>query len=192
MQAIALFIYFLSLRPSIRQSNDLALFNPSISYHTIPCSTLTTIPFISLIILPLPYILTVLHAQNPTKFTPSIIQDRHWTEGFSALRVGLLCAAFFGAGLMRRGPRLFYQPVSLESGNGTGPLANVKIDTTKPYKAPISGEPRGLAMPAMGKLNENRKDVEPEPNVLDYENCSVLSAFFIGFVSPPRNVGRTQ
>lgn len=126
----------------------------------------------------------VLNAQSPTTIALSEIQHFQWIEGLSALRVGLLFATFFGAGLMRRGPLLFYQPPSMGVGNGTGPMADVKIDTTKPYKKSRSGKSSGRATPVNRQLVESGKEeeFEPEPNVVDYDNCSVLSFVFIGFV----------
>jgi hypothetical protein len=146
---------------------------------------LTFLPFLSLLILPLPCAVTVLSAQ----VLPSMMADA--TEPslptrllFHFLRGGLLIAAMLGAGLMRRGPKLYYCPPSMAKGNGPKDYASVKVDISKPFwKGSNSAWPStdgGRGAKACNAVG----DKDPEPNVLDYDSCSVLSFAFVGYVSP--------
>jgi hypothetical protein len=142
---------------------------------------LTFLPFLSLLILPLPYAVTVLSAQAlPSMMAGDTESSLPTRSPFHLLRCGLLIAAMLGAGLMRRGPKLYYCPPSMAKGNGPKDYASVKVDISKPFwKGSNSAWPStdgGRGAKAFG-------DKDLEPNVLDYDSCSVLNFAFVGYVS---------
>src|SRR5688500_9028464 len=83
--------------------------SPLSPHHSTSCMVLTFLPFLSLLILPPSYVATVLTAQVRlliiTDDTGPCLPPR---SPFHLLLCGHWIAAMLGAGLMRRGPKLYY------------------------------------------------------------------------------------
>jgi hypothetical protein len=99
----------------------------------------------------------------------------HSQPYFYLTRIVALLAVLFSSGLIRRGPKLHYSPLSL----GTGFGINASGSTPAGGKA------------VKGKYQAGESDLEVQPkfdltgaeqNVLDYANTSMLSFLFAGYV----------
>lgn len=99
----------------------------------------------------------------------------------STLRTAALVIAFLASGVMRRGPKLHYEPLKLGTGFGVNAAPDEVLggDMIKGKIKPGDSEVllRSLNVP---------KDVEKRDNVLDYRGCSMLSLISIAYVSKNR------
>jgi hypothetical protein len=93
------------------------------------------------------------------------------------LRSAALLTAFLAVGFMRRGPKLYYEPLKL----GTGFGINAAPDEMPGGKA-IKGKVKPGDSEVLLRAPAETLDVESRDNVLDYQGCSMLSFVFLAYV----------
>ncbi|OCF60910.1 hypothetical protein L486_00554 [Kwoniella mangroviensis CBS 10435] len=117
------------------------------------------------------------------------------------LRTAFLCASFLVGGMMRRGPKLYFEPPRLGTGFGLNEVrltqkttrpkgdSGVRIKLNPPPEeeggvhghVPLSGITIGSSEEdIIGSVEEG--EGEEQSNVLDYDNSSMLSFIFLGYI----------
>ncbi|WWC94460.1 hypothetical protein V866_001306 [Kwoniella sp. B9012] len=166
--------------------------------HRTLCVTSFILLLLLIIIHPLPGIWYTIqtHQSSPTL-------SIHNSTLVYYLRTGFLWVSFLVVGLMRRGPKLYFEPPRLGTGFG---LNEVKVKSTQKIKGgkgdsgvriklnpppedeigvnghvPLSGITIGSSEDeTVGSLEE--REGEEQSNVLDYDNSSMLSFIFLGYI----------
>ncbi|WVW84262.1 hypothetical protein I302_106292 [Kwoniella bestiolae CBS 10118] len=192
-----LVIYTVTLFKPIKIRTVLLSPNPDISsllIHPTLCIANFILILTLLIVHPLPGIWYTIQ----THLSPPTLSIHHSTVIYY-LRAGFLTFTFLAGGLMRRGPQLYFEPPRLGTGFGLNEslpksskgmgLGNgdsgVRIKLNPP---PEDGDGNGnvpLSGITIGSSHETEyKGVveREESNVLDYDNSSMLSFIFLGYI----------
>nr|XP_018262736.1 uncharacterized protein I303_04216 [Kwoniella dejecticola CBS 10117]OBR84894.1 hypothetical protein I303_04216 [Kwoniella dejecticola CBS 10117] len=108
------------------------------------------------------------------------------------LRTGFLCWTFLIGGMLRRGPKLYFKPPKLGTGFGVNESKHdQQSDSGVRIKLIPAPEEEETHVPLSGiTIDSTENDYsssgfsngEEESNVLDYDNSSMLSFIFLGYI----------
>lgn len=96
----------------------------------------------------------------------------------STLRTAALVIAFLASGVMRRGPKLHYEPLRLGTGFGVNAAPDEVLGGDM-----IKGKIKPGDSEVLLRRSDASVDQETRANVLDYHGCSMLSFVFLAYVS---------
>lgn len=160
------FIYSL-IKPAKPDRGDASISN--LGVHRTLCELTFFLSLFSLILHALP---NVAYTVLTRRRTPRV----HNSVWLGSIRTIALLSTLFSSGLMRRGPRLRFSPISL----GTGFGINASTGEALGGKA-VNGKPGDSDVELQPKI-----EIDDETdNVLDYANSSMLSFIFLTYVCEP-------
>lgn len=144
--------------------------------HLLAHRILCMLTFISLLLLLVFHAVPGVAYTYITHLSPPQLHSQPY---FPAIRTVALLFPFLVAGLMRRGPRLRFTPLSLGTGFG--------INATKTDTSPGGDAIRGSVKPGDSDVElQPRSDyIRAQDDVMDYANSPMLSFVFLAYVSLP-------
>nr|XP_019007523.1 uncharacterized protein I206_07785 [Kwoniella pini CBS 10737]OCF46304.1 hypothetical protein I206_07785 [Kwoniella pini CBS 10737] len=159
----------------------------NLQIHRILCISNFLICLSLIIIHPLPGIWYTIktHLSSPE------LSIKHSTIVYN-LRTGFLCWTFLTGGLMRRGPKLYFKPPKLGTGFGVNESktdqqseSGVRIKLIPAPEEEVNNVPlSGITIESTADeySSNDYSSSEEESNVLDYDNSSMLSFIFLGYI----------